>query len=259
MENTILIALLATYGLFLVLDMVAPARRFPAIRGWRVKGLLFFVLFNVLGMTLPAFWDALLAERRLIDASGLGVVGGGLLGLVVVQFFSYWWHRTMHRVPLLWRWFHQMHHSAERVDVFGAFYFSPLDMIGFLFAGSLGMVWAVGLSAEAAMLANAVATFCAFFQHSNVKTPRWLGYFIQRPENHATHHERGVHAFNYGDIPLWDIVFGTFRNPAAWNGQAGFHDGASQRVGDMLLGRDVSIQSAAVRSKTQYAAAEPIA
>jgi sterol desaturase/sphingolipid hydroxylase (fatty acid hydroxylase superfamily) len=31
--------------------------------------------------------------------------------------------------------------------------------------------------------------------------------------NHALHHERGVHAYNYGDIALWDMVFGTFKDP----------------------------------------------
>jgi sterol desaturase/sphingolipid hydroxylase (fatty acid hydroxylase superfamily) len=51
------------------------------------------------------------------------------------------------------------------------------------------------------------------FQHANLRTPRWLGYIIQRPESHGIHHERGLHAFNYADLPLWDMVFGTFRNP----------------------------------------------
>jgi hypothetical protein len=35
-------------------------------------------------------------------------------------------------------------------------------------------------------------------------------------------------------------VFGTFRNPAQWKGDAGFYDGASARLGAMLLGRDVA-------------------
>jgi sterol desaturase/sphingolipid hydroxylase (fatty acid hydroxylase superfamily) len=78
------------------------------------------------------------------------------------------------------------------------------------------------------------------FQHANIKTPRWLGYIVQRPESHCVHHERGVHRFNYSDLPLWDMVFGTFRNPAEWRGEAGFYKGASSRILAMLLGRDVS-------------------
>ena len=56
----------------------------------------------------------------------------------------------------------------------------------------------------------------------------------------AVHHARGIHAYNYGNFPLWDVLFGTFRNPATFPQEAGFWDGASARVGAMLLGRDVS-------------------
>ena len=113
-------------------------------------------------------------------------------------------------------------------------------MIGFTFVGSLSLVLLVGVSGEAALIANVVAFFCAVFQHANVKTPEWLGYIIQRPENHSVHHQRGVHAHNYGDIALWDMVFGTFRNPKDFPAEAGYYDGASARVGAMLIGRDVT-------------------
>jgi hypothetical protein len=72
-----------------------------------------------------------------------------------------------------------------------------------------------------------------------VHTPQWLGWIIQRPEAHAVHHARGVHAYNYGNFMLWDILFGTFRNPAGFSGPAGFWDGASSKVGAMLIGRDI--------------------
>jgi sterol desaturase/sphingolipid hydroxylase (fatty acid hydroxylase superfamily) len=42
------------------------------------------------------------------------------------------------------------------------------------------------------------------------------------------------------NLPLWDMVFGTFRNPATWDKEAGFYKGASSRIWDMLIGRDVS-------------------
>jgi sterol desaturase/sphingolipid hydroxylase (fatty acid hydroxylase superfamily) len=78
------------------------------------------------------------------------------------------------------------------------------------------------------------------FQHANVRTPRWLGYLVQRPENNALHHERGVHAWNYGNIALWDQLRGTWRNPATWDAKAGFFDGASARLPEMLRGRDIA-------------------
>ena len=38
---------------------------------------------------------------------------------------------------------------------------------------------------------------------ANVRTPQWLGYLVQRPESHSVHHQRGVHAYNYSDLPLF--------------------------------------------------------
>ncbi len=84
-----------------------------------------------------------------------------------------------------------------------------------------------------------VAAFCGFFQHWNVRTPRWLGYLVQRPESHCVHHQYGVHAWNYSDLPVRDMLFGTFRNPATWEGRAGFDEDASRRAFAMLVFRDV--------------------
>jgi sterol desaturase/sphingolipid hydroxylase (fatty acid hydroxylase superfamily) len=81
----------------------------------------------------------------------------------------------------------------------------------------------------------------------NVRTPRWLGYFIQRPESHTIHHGKGVHRFNYSDLPVFDMVFGTFRNPAGFEMDTGYYDGASARVVDMLLCRDISAEERILR------------
>ena len=55
------------------------------------------------------------------------------------------------------------------------------------------------------------------------------------------HHARQVQRKNYADLPLWDAVFGTLDNPRdPVPLQQGFYDGASARVLDMLLFRDVT-------------------
>ncbi len=72
------------------------------------------------------------------------LVGAGI-GVLIYQLLVYFWQRTMHRVHWIWRSFHQMHHSAERLDSYGAFYFSPLDIVGFTFLSSLSLT-VVGLS-----------------------------------------------------------------------------------------------------------------
>ncbi len=188
----------------------------------------------------PLVWDEWFAEHRLVDARSLGDLGGAIVGFLVYELLLWIWHRALHRFDILWRWFHQMHHSAERIDVFGAFYFHPFDVVAFSLLSSLALVGILGLTAHAALAASLAATACSLFQHANVRTPRWLGWIVQRPEAHATHHERGLHAGNYGDIALFDVLFGTFENPTLDHGEAGFHDGASREVLPMLVGRDVS-------------------
>lgn len=74
--------------------------------------------------------------------------------------------------------------------------------------------------------------------HADLHTPQWLGYILQRPEMHRLHHQRGLHRSNYG-LPMWDMVFGTWRNPEYSEVECGFPPEKEYRIKDMLLMRDV--------------------
>jgi sterol desaturase/sphingolipid hydroxylase (fatty acid hydroxylase superfamily) len=235
------LAVLAIYGALITWEAVAPARPLPSVRGWKLMGLAAFTAMFFVSSYLPLLWTEQLSQFRLFDLTGLGTWGGALVGVLVYEFGVYVWHRTMHSSNALWRVFHQMHHSAERVDAFGAFWFSPADMIGWTVLYSLALTLVVGITAEAATVVLLVTTLLALFQHTNVRTPQWLGYIVQRPESHSHHHERGVHARNYSDLPVFDMIFGTFYNPRAFASVSGFYDGASARIIDMLLARDVTV------------------
>jgi sterol desaturase/sphingolipid hydroxylase (fatty acid hydroxylase superfamily) len=63
---------------------------------------------------------------------------------------------------------------------------------------------------------------------------------LARLESHSAHHERGVHARNYSDLTLFDMLFGSFHNPREFVPATGFYDGASARVAEMLVFKDVS-------------------
>jgi hypothetical protein len=69
----------------------------------------------------------------------------------------------------------------------------------------------------------------------------------QAAESHSRHHARGVHYANFSDLPLFDILFGTFHNPSAFFAETGFYHGASRRVAEMLRFRDVSLPARRVR------------
>jgi sterol desaturase/sphingolipid hydroxylase (fatty acid hydroxylase superfamily) len=49
-----------------------------------------------------------------------------------------------------------------------------------------------------------------------------------------------VHSYNYGDLPIWDLLFGTFRNPREFNGECGFEAPADRRLGTMLAFADAN-------------------
>lgn len=238
--DPISLGVLALYALLMFLEAIVPGRKLATVKGWIPRALGTFALYFYLAAYLPLFWDKYLLQYQLLNLQFMNVYVSTLIALLVFEFLIYVWHRTMHTIPWLWRSFHQMHHSAERVDTYGAFYFSPLDMIGFTFVGSLSLSVIVGINPQATTYFLFITMFLAIFQHCNIKTPVWLGYIVQRPESHTIHHSKGVHRFNYSDLPLFDILFGTFRNPKGFNAEVGFYYGASKRIIDMMLFKDVS-------------------
>lgn len=238
--DPISLTVFALYGALILWEFLSPARALPKAPFWLLRGMAAFAGYFFLSSYLPLLWTQYLQPLQVLDLTHLDVWIGALVGLLVYEAGVYGWHRSMHGSRLLWRTFHQMHHSAERLDTWGAFWFSPLDMLGWIALSSLCLTIIVGLSAQAATLVLYVTTFMSVFQHANIRTPRWLGYVLQRPESHSVHHQRGVHAWNYSDLPLFDLLFGTFRNPRMHAPQQGFHDGASLRVAEMLAFRDVS-------------------
>jgi sterol desaturase/sphingolipid hydroxylase (fatty acid hydroxylase superfamily) len=243
--DPISLAVMGLYGALIAWEALAPARALPAVKGWRLRGIAAFFAYLLVSTYLPLFWSEQLARFQFFDLTALGTWAGAVVGILVYEAGVYAWHRSMHAFRPLWRVFHQMHHSAERIDTYGAFWFSPFDMIGWTALSSLTLTLAVSLTPAAATVAMLAITFLGIFQHANVRTPRWLGYLIQRPESHSHHHERGVHARNYADLPIFDIAFGTFHNPRDFAPWTGFYDGASARIGDMLRFRDVSAAPAA--------------
>jgi sterol desaturase/sphingolipid hydroxylase (fatty acid hydroxylase superfamily) len=230
-----------TYLAMLVVEQVWPARNFPPRAGWQWVGAVFLVLTLTIGTVLPLYlpldW---MAEHRWFDGTKLGVVGGVIVGFVVLEAIVYGWHRMNHTLSPLWRAFHQLHHSPLRVDIPGALLFHPTEIVFYTLMPLALNVIVLGLDPLAAAIAGYVFTFYSFFQHWNVHTPQWLGYIIQRPESHCVHHRKGSHYYNFADLPLWDIVFGTFKNPPRYMGECGFEGGADVRVGAILAFKDVN-------------------
>jgi sterol desaturase/sphingolipid hydroxylase (fatty acid hydroxylase superfamily) len=228
------------FGVLVLIDHFGRGHRLAEVPHWRLLGTVSMLSYFAILTYAPLLWDSLLGQYRIIPADQLPLWLQVLGGLFFYELGVYWWHRTMHASDWLWRHTHQLHHSAERVDIWGAFWFHPLDSAAWALLGSLALVWLFGVSAEVGLIINVLGTFPAMFQHLNIRTPQWVGYFLQRPESHSIHHQRGVHAYNYGDLPIFDILFGTFRNPKEWQEEAGFHEGSTRQIGEMLTFRKIS-------------------
>jgi len=224
----------------IVLERAFPGWRLPHVRTWPLR----VVLINLvqLGLVLLAgvTWEVWLSSWSAFHLSRhVPTAVGGIIAYLIATFVFYWWHRWRHEVDVLWRLFHQIHHSPQRIEVITSFYKHPGEMLVNSLIGSVLVYTLLGLSLEAGAVYTACTAIGEFFYHTNVRTPRWVGYFFQRPEMHRIHHQYNRHRNNYGDIVWWDMLFGTYENPREFVHTCGFDDAREQKLVPMLLYKDV--------------------
>ncbi len=235
----------AAVGLVLLLvERVAPGRAFPRVPGFVPRAVLFSVFQAAIAWAAGVSWDPWLRAHRPWSLDGLGVAGGAVVGYLAITLVYYGWHRARHEVPFLWRHLHQLHHSPRRIEVLTSFYKHPLEIVANGLLSSAVLYVVVGVGREAATIAVLLTGLAELFYHWNVRTPRWVGFFVQRPEMHCVHHEKGVHTSNFADLPLWDMIFGTYRNPASFEGECGFDAHEERDLAAMLRGRDLHAEGA---------------
>jgi sterol desaturase/sphingolipid hydroxylase (fatty acid hydroxylase superfamily) len=232
----------ATFALFSVIftrEVIAPASQASCDKRWRLyAGSLNAA--NLLAVVAAGFlFDRWIDSHSLFALRDrLDVVSASIVAFLVSSLVAYGYHRAVHASDRLWRWIHQLHHSPTRIESLTAFYVHPFDALlaALLNAGVAYLVLGVsGVSAGPALAYVAVFNLVA---HADIRTPWWLGFFLQRPEMHRVHHERGSHRNNYG-LPLWDMVFGTWRNPRVGPAECGFPDDKERLIGQMLRLKDV--------------------
>lgn len=226
----------------LLVERMKPATALPKVTGWAWRSKL-FVLIEIATVVIVCavawFASLLFPMNALLDISSQPPAIQVALNFILSTFVFYWWHRLRHESDFWWLATHQFHHSPARIETITAFYKHPTEVaLDTLLNLALSFL-VLGVSVEAFIAHTACIASSQFFVHMNVTTPRWVGYFIQRPEMHRIHHEFGVHKNNYADLPLWDMLFGTYRNPATVQIECGFEREREARVLDMLTCKDV--------------------
>lgn len=248
-DDIVALSIPLTWFGMMAIEAARPARDWPAIRFWRSRTVLFFVVYMTLNALIPGWLAASFSGHAVLSLASWPIVAQVFVGYGALSFLNALLHRSYHRYDFLWRWVHQLHHAPQRLDAAGAIFMTPLEMTGYIAIFQLLIVFVFGLDPLAAAIVGYVSTFYSLFQHMNIRTPQWLGLLIQRPESHGVHHRRGVHGYNYSDFPLWDILMGTFRNPQFFNGLVGFEDTGVPGIWSQIRGRDANAQAHGPRSR----------
>lgn len=238
------LVVLSAAVVMILVEITRPGRSWPQVAGWWRRAALLNAAQLAMVFISGAAWDGWMARHRPFPADRLGVTGGAAVGYLAITFVYYWWHRWRHESPFLWRWFHQVHHSPQRIEIITSFYKHPFELFANGLLSSFILYLLVGLGPAAASNAVLISGLAELFYHWNVRTPHWLGYIVQRPESHCVHHQEGLHWHNFSDLPLWDMLFGTFYNPRHWQSRCGLGADNEARLAEMLGGVDMRKRAA---------------
>jgi sterol desaturase/sphingolipid hydroxylase (fatty acid hydroxylase superfamily) len=231
--------LLAGLGCFFV-ERLWPANALPRVRAW--WGRILLVNITQLGMVLCAgvSWDLWFQKFSVFKIQpALNDWAAGFAAYLISTLVYYGWHRVRHESRFFWLLCHQLHHSPRRIEILTSFYKHPVEIFFNAILSSAIVYGLLGCSIHAAAVYLLVTALAEYFYHWNIRTPTWLGHVIQRPESHRIHHQYQHHTHNYGDLPVWDKLFGTFRNADQTPVTCGFDSWREDRFTDMLVFRDV--------------------
>jgi sterol desaturase/sphingolipid hydroxylase (fatty acid hydroxylase superfamily) len=226
---------------FILLERIIPDQKLPHVPGWWTR----VIIINIIQLGViflgKISWDKWLQSVSLFHTDELwSPAVGGFVAYLILTFVFYWWHRWRHTVNFLWLALHQVHHSPKRIETITSFYKHPLEIVlNSLLIGSVNFL-ILGLSLEGAAFSLLFASVGEYVYHMNIKTPHWLGYIFQRPEMHRIHHQKGKHFNNFSDIPLWDMLFGTFYNPKKMDGDCGFSEDREAKLTNMIFFKNVN-------------------
>ncbi|MDR0218634.1 MAG: sterol desaturase family protein [Enterobacteriaceae bacterium] len=150
----------------------------------------------------------------------INIVGGVtsiILGVVVLDFIGYIFHRLCHKNKFMWR-FHEIHHLDEVLDATTGLRVHFFELMLHTFFNFL-IIWLLGISSESVLVHSIIGFIIAIFHHSKIRLPvnfeKKLSNFITTPRFHAPHHDKEYknNNSNYAFIfPVWDRIFKTYHD-----------------------------------------------
>jgi len=224
---------------FLTLERFFPGRELPNSKGWYIRVLAINFCQLAITLTTNKIWITIFGGFSLLHLANIHLPAAeGFIGWFAGTFFFYWWHRLRHQRGF-WQVFHQLHHSPQRIEALTSFYKHPVEILADSALSAVVLYVLLGASLEGAFWFNFFAATGEYFYHSNLKSPKWLKYIIQTPELHSVHHQLDVHQYNFADIPLWDRLFGTYKDTDEFAEKCGFPNNNERKIWKMLAFKDV--------------------
>ena len=201
----------ATIAYLAILEQIIPYDRgwLPEAWEWRRDGLYYLLTMVSGGLARAAIVSigSIVAPLR----PDLPLAVEIPLAIFLLSLCSYGFHRLSHSHGWLWK-LHGVHHATEKVNVANNSVNQFLDVALHGVASQLPL-FLLGLSPPAVFAASIFKAAQGYGVHANidVKVGR-LGYFLSIPEQHRLHHSVDAsESGHYGaDLPLWDLVFGSF-------------------------------------------------
>lgn len=190
----------------------------------------FLVTGPIFGVTIARAVANLLGfDMGLIDlrprgiSGALGALSAAVVSAFAVDFFYYWYHRSLHAIPFLWQT-HKMHHMDPEFDVLTGLRLGWVDslvqgvMVGIpvalLFRTDDVSILEGGVFAAILLLIFRVTST---LNHSNLPIQYGkLSWLFVSPQTHRIHHSLLPRHFdkNFAALfPIWDILFGTYFAP----------------------------------------------
>jgi sterol desaturase/sphingolipid hydroxylase (fatty acid hydroxylase superfamily) len=148
---------LAVAVAMMVVEYRWSGRHWPRVSGWWWRAILLNAVQVAAVWLAGIAWNGWMARHRFWSADSLGAPAGAAIGYLAITFVYYWWHRWRHELPVLWRWFHQVHHSPQRIEVITSFYKHPFEILVNSVLSSAG--WATCFNAQR-VIASIIRKVC---------------------------------------------------------------------------------------------------
>jgi sterol desaturase/sphingolipid hydroxylase (fatty acid hydroxylase superfamily) len=139
-----------------------------------------------------------------------------MLGVLLLDYTLYWWHRLLHHLPFLWR-SHVVHHSDLVLDSTTALRFHGMEFLASV-PWRLAQVALLGIRPSTLALWQKLTTIEVLFHHSNLRLPpeveNRLRHIVVTPRMHGIHHSVKPQELNTNfssGLTVWDVLHGTLK------------------------------------------------